>query len=110
MASNGAPQASGDAYTKTSLENIKRQLASGSGRNLLQGPLLKRSETWGRGVIGGSCGEGRAPCCQTLEIIFLLQFGQLKETIEFFMANTHFASVSKCAYCGLTFFPKCITF
>ena len=30
---------------ETSLEKIKRQLASGSGRNLLQGPLLKRSET-----------------------------------------------------------------
>ncbi|WMV30398.1 hypothetical protein MTR67_023783 [Solanum verrucosum] len=45
MASNGAPLASGDADTKTSLEKIKRQLASGSGRNLLQGPLLKRSET-----------------------------------------------------------------
>lgn len=43
MASNGAPL--GDADTKTSLEKIKRQLASGSGRNLLQGPLLKRSET-----------------------------------------------------------------
>ncbi|OIT32627.1 PREDICTED: switch-associated protein 70 [Nicotiana attenuata] len=43
MSSNGAPL--GDADTKTSLEKIKRQLASGSGRNLLQGPLLKRSET-----------------------------------------------------------------
>ena len=31
--------------TENSLEKIKRQLASGSGRNLLQGPLLKRSET-----------------------------------------------------------------
>ncbi|KAI8526680.1 hypothetical protein RHMOL_Rhmol12G0014400 [Rhododendron molle] len=31
--------------TQTSLEKIKRQLASSSGRNLLQGPLLKRSET-----------------------------------------------------------------
>lgn len=30
---------------ENSLERIKRQLASGSGRNLLQGPLLKRSET-----------------------------------------------------------------
>ncbi|KAF2302224.1 hypothetical protein GH714_033783 [Hevea brasiliensis] len=30
---------------QNSLERIKRQLASGSGRNLLQGPLLKRSET-----------------------------------------------------------------
>ncbi|XP_060213854.1 uncharacterized protein LOC132641020 [Lycium barbarum] len=43
MATNGAPLANTD--TKTSLEKIKRQLASGSGRNLLQGPLLKRSET-----------------------------------------------------------------
>ncbi|KAH6788655.1 Pleckstrin homology domain-containing protein [Perilla frutescens var. frutescens] len=43
MASNGAPL--GDADTKTSLEKIKRQLASSSGRHLLQGPLLKRSET-----------------------------------------------------------------
>uniref|UniRef100_A0A5B7BQL6 Putative switch-associated protein 70 n=1 Tax=Davidia involucrata TaxID=16924 RepID=A0A5B7BQL6_DAVIN len=43
MASNGAPPRDGD--TQTSLEKIKRQLASGSGRNLLQGPLLKRSET-----------------------------------------------------------------
>ncbi|KAK4797327.1 hypothetical protein SAY86_029653 [Trapa natans] len=42
MASNGASRA-GDA--ESSLERIKRQLASGSGRNLLQGPLLKRSET-----------------------------------------------------------------
>ncbi|KAJ9549395.1 hypothetical protein OSB04_021938 [Centaurea solstitialis] len=31
--------------TEASLDKIKRQLASGSGRNLLQGPLLKRSET-----------------------------------------------------------------
>ncbi|XP_034931172.1 uncharacterized protein [Populus alba] len=31
--------------TENSLEKIKRQLASGSGKNLLQGPLLKRSET-----------------------------------------------------------------
>lgn len=31
--------------TEKSLEKIKRQLASASGRNLLQGPLLKRSET-----------------------------------------------------------------
>ncbi|KAL6529832.1 hypothetical protein OROGR_015455 [Orobanche gracilis] len=44
MASNGAPL--GDADTKPSLEKIKRQLASSSGRNLLQGPLLKRSETF----------------------------------------------------------------
>ncbi|KAL0354287.1 UNVERIFIED_CONTAM: hypothetical protein Sangu_1010000 [Sesamum angustifolium] len=43
MASNGSPL--GDADTKSSLEKIKRQLASSSGRNLLQGPLLKRSET-----------------------------------------------------------------
>ncbi|CAN1759045.1 hypothetical protein LINPERHAP1_LOCUS7009 [Linum perenne] len=33
------------AEQENSLEKIKRQLASGSGRNLLQGPLLKRSET-----------------------------------------------------------------
>uniref|UniRef100_A0A7N0T2Z0 PH domain-containing protein n=1 Tax=Kalanchoe fedtschenkoi TaxID=63787 RepID=A0A7N0T2Z0_KALFE len=33
------------AESTDSLEKIKRQLASGSGRNLLQGPLLKRSET-----------------------------------------------------------------
>ncbi|KAL4376282.1 hypothetical protein GQ457_02G005880 [Hibiscus cannabinus] len=46
MASNGASteQRVGDA-TENSLEKIKQQLASGSGRNLLQGPLLKRSET-----------------------------------------------------------------
>ncbi|XVE78528.1 hypothetical protein DITRI_Ditri13aG0152300 [Diplodiscus trichospermus] len=46
MASNGASTKQGvrDA-TENSLEKIKRQLASGSGRNLLQGPLLKRSET-----------------------------------------------------------------
>jgi len=31
--------------TENSLEKIKRQLTSGSGRNLLQGSLLKRSET-----------------------------------------------------------------
>ncbi|KAH0886527.1 hypothetical protein HID58_062623, partial [Brassica napus] len=31
--------------TDNSLERIKRQLATGSGRNLLQGPLYKRSET-----------------------------------------------------------------
>ncbi|CAA0836940.1 Pleckstrin homology (PH) domain-containing protein [Striga hermonthica] len=43
MATNGAPLR--DADTKTSLEKIKKQLASSSGRNLLQGPLLKRSET-----------------------------------------------------------------
>ncbi|XP_010522060.1 PREDICTED: switch-associated protein 70 [Tarenaya hassleriana] len=44
MASNGASARAADA-TENSLEKIKRQLASGSGRNLLQGPLLKRSET-----------------------------------------------------------------
>ncbi|XP_007048956.2 PREDICTED: switch-associated protein 70 isoform X1 [Theobroma cacao] len=47
MAFNGAStkeQGVRDA-TENSLEKIKRQLASGSGRNLLQGPLLKRSET-----------------------------------------------------------------
>ncbi|GFS38646.1 pleckstrin homology (PH) domain-containing protein [Actinidia rufa] len=43
MASNGASAREGD--TQSSLEKIKRQLASNSGRNLLQGPLLKRSET-----------------------------------------------------------------
>ncbi|XP_073060762.1 uncharacterized protein [Primulina eburnea] len=43
MSSNGASL--GDADTKTSLERIKRQLATSSGRNFLQGPLLKRSET-----------------------------------------------------------------
>ncbi|CAN6571273.1 unnamed protein product [Malus baccata var. baccata] len=40
---NGASPRAADA--ENSLEKIKRQLASGSGRNLLQGPLLKRSET-----------------------------------------------------------------
>ncbi|XP_076895027.1 uncharacterized protein LOC143547507 [Bidens hawaiensis] len=40
MATNGA-----NASTEASLDKIKRQLASGSGRHLLQGPLLKRSET-----------------------------------------------------------------
>ncbi|XP_039041272.1 differentially expressed in FDCP 6 homolog isoform X2 [Hibiscus syriacus] len=44
MASNGASTGVRDS-TENSLEKIKRQLASGSGRNLLQGPLLKRSET-----------------------------------------------------------------
>ncbi|XP_076942455.1 uncharacterized protein LOC143612325 [Bidens hawaiensis] len=34
-----------NAATEASLDQIKRHLASGSGRNLLQGPLLKRSET-----------------------------------------------------------------
>ncbi|PRQ52143.1 putative PH domain, peptide deformylase [Rosa chinensis] len=43
MASNGAAPRVADP--ENSLEKIKRQLASGSGRNLLQGPLLKRSET-----------------------------------------------------------------
>ncbi|KAH8509195.1 hypothetical protein H0E87_011095 [Populus deltoides] len=47
MASNGAStqQQRPGVGTENSLEKIKRQLASGSGRNLLQGPLLKRSET-----------------------------------------------------------------
>ncbi|KAM1955096.1 hypothetical protein ACFX16_024693 [Malus domestica] len=40
---NGVSPRATDA--ENSLEKIKRQLASGSGRNLLQGPLLKRSET-----------------------------------------------------------------
>ncbi|KAK4278940.1 hypothetical protein QN277_016712 [Acacia crassicarpa] len=40
MASNGA-----SADTENTLQKIKRQLASSSGKNLLQGPLLKRSET-----------------------------------------------------------------
>lgn len=40
---NGASTRVGDP--ENSLEKIKRQLASGSGRSLLQGPLLKRSET-----------------------------------------------------------------
>ncbi|XP_033145613.1 uncharacterized protein LOC103865083 isoform X1 [Brassica rapa] len=44
MASNGASPRPVDA-TDNSLERIKRQLATGSGRNLLQGPLYKRSET-----------------------------------------------------------------
>ncbi|KMT02473.1 hypothetical protein BVRB_9g204210 [Beta vulgaris subsp. vulgaris] len=43
MASNGAPATVEN--TEASLEKIKRQLASNSGRNLLQGPLYKRSET-----------------------------------------------------------------
>ncbi|XP_042503205.1 switch-associated protein 70-like [Macadamia integrifolia] len=42
MASNGT---SPGAEAENCLEKIKRQLTSGSGRNLLQGPLLKRSET-----------------------------------------------------------------
>ncbi|CAN1759041.1 hypothetical protein LINPERHAP1_LOCUS7009 [Linum perenne] len=45
MASNGASPQHRAAEQENSLEKIKRQLASGSGRNLLQGPLLKRSET-----------------------------------------------------------------
>ncbi|KAM0951619.1 putative pleckstrin domain, PH-like domain superfamily [Dioscorea sansibarensis] len=43
MASNGTSPSLGD--TESSLERIKRQLSSGSGKHLLQGPLLKRSET-----------------------------------------------------------------
>ncbi|XP_058071989.1 uncharacterized protein LOC131220972 isoform X2 [Magnolia sinica] len=44
MESNGSPtRAGGDM--ENSLEKIKRQLTSGSGKNILQGPLLKRSET-----------------------------------------------------------------
>lgn len=43
MATNGAHLSEGD--TQVSLDKIKKQLASGSGKNLLQGPLLKRSET-----------------------------------------------------------------
>ncbi|XP_019461377.1 PREDICTED: switch-associated protein 70 [Lupinus angustifolius] len=42
--SNGVPPRNVE-NTENSLEKIKRQLASASGRNLLQGPLLKRSET-----------------------------------------------------------------
>ncbi|XP_031505204.1 uncharacterized protein LOC116267552 [Nymphaea colorata] len=41
MAANGSSPVEND----NSLDRIKRQLAAGSGRNLLQGPLLKRSET-----------------------------------------------------------------
>ncbi|XP_028788326.1 switch-associated protein 70 [Neltuma alba] len=44
MASNGA-SVRADADTENSLQKIKRQLASSSAKNLLQGPLLKRSET-----------------------------------------------------------------
>ncbi|PWA91080.1 Pleckstrin homology-like domain-containing protein [Artemisia annua] len=44
MTTNGASSIR-DGGTESSLDKIKRQLASGSGRNLLQGPLLKRSET-----------------------------------------------------------------
>ncbi|XXG68816.1 hypothetical protein AAC387_Pa06g1821 [Persea americana] len=43
MASNGNSPRTGEM--ENSLEKIKRQLTTGSGRNLLQGPLLKRSET-----------------------------------------------------------------
>ncbi|CAL9778519.1 unnamed protein product [Musa acuminata subsp. burmannicoides] len=43
MASNGSAARTGDV--ESSLEKIKRQLMSGSGKYLLQGPLLKRSET-----------------------------------------------------------------
>ncbi|KAJ8749363.1 hypothetical protein K2173_018852 [Erythroxylum novogranatense] len=47
MASNGASttEQQRSVDPANSLERIKRHLASGSGRNLLQGPLLKRSET-----------------------------------------------------------------
>ncbi|XP_078437750.1 pleckstrin homology (PH) domain-containing protein [Wolffia australiana] len=43
MASNGTRTRLEDS--ESSLEKIKRQLASSSGRNFLQGPLYKRSET-----------------------------------------------------------------
>ncbi|AQK63909.1 PH domain containing protein [Zea mays] len=43
MATNGSSVRVRD--TESSLEKVKRQLSSGSGRYLLQGPLLKRSET-----------------------------------------------------------------
>ncbi|XP_039117036.1 LOW QUALITY PROTEIN: differentially expressed in FDCP 6 homolog [Dioscorea cayenensis subsp. rotundata] len=42
MASNGSSKMLGD--TERSLARIKRQLTWGSGRHILQGPLLKRSE------------------------------------------------------------------
>ncbi|KAL9269727.1 hypothetical protein AKJ16_DCAP07949 [Drosera capensis] len=46
MATNGSSTAAVGEDTRASLERIKRHLASGSsGKNLLQGPLLKRSET-----------------------------------------------------------------
>ncbi|XP_052208158.1 uncharacterized protein LOC127811973 [Diospyros lotus] len=45
MASNGAHSREGGDAGTNDLDKIKRQLASGSGRNILQGPLLKRSET-----------------------------------------------------------------
>ncbi|CAN6455477.1 unnamed protein product [Victoria cruziana] len=41
MAANGSNPVENDH----SLDKIRKQLAAGSGRNLLQGPLLKRSET-----------------------------------------------------------------
>ncbi|KAL5209943.1 hypothetical protein ABZP36_005566 [Zizania latifolia] len=43
MATNSSSPRARD--TESSLEKVKRQLSSGSGRYLLQGPLLKRSET-----------------------------------------------------------------
>lgn len=43
MSTNGSSPRVKD--TESSLEKVKRQLSSGSGRYLLQGPLLKRSET-----------------------------------------------------------------
>ncbi|KAL6637171.1 hypothetical protein ACP70R_024743 [Stipagrostis hirtigluma subsp. patula] len=43
MATNGSSPRVRD--TESSLEKVKRQLSTGSGRYLLQGPLLKRSET-----------------------------------------------------------------
>ncbi|KAL5218080.1 hypothetical protein ABZP36_018764 [Zizania latifolia] len=43
MATNGSSPRARD--NESSLEKVKRQLSSGSGRYLLQGPLLKRSET-----------------------------------------------------------------
>ncbi|KAI4998717.1 hypothetical protein ZWY2020_054059 [Hordeum vulgare] len=43
MSTNGSSPRVRD--TESSLEKVKRQLSSGSGRYLLQGPLLKRSET-----------------------------------------------------------------
>ncbi|KAF1890393.1 hypothetical protein Lal_00013647 [Lupinus albus] len=45
MASSNGVSPRNVQNTENSLEKIKRQLASASGRNLLQGPLLKRSET-----------------------------------------------------------------
>ncbi|KAH9602511.1 hypothetical protein KSS87_020970 [Heliosperma pusillum] len=49
MASNGDSTKVGD--TEASLDKIKRQLASSSGRSLLQGPLLKRSETLANDIV-----------------------------------------------------------